>query len=39
MTIRILEVSTIGSGCMGMVAAYPLIPDKADMIRFARDAL
>lgn len=23
---------------MGMVASYPLIPDKADVIRFAKDA-
>lgn len=34
-----MEVNAIGLGCMGMVAAYLPIPDKADMIRFAKDAV
>lgn len=31
-----LAVSSIGLGCMGMVSAYPPIPEKKDMIRFTR---
>ena len=34
-----LTVSAIGLGCMGMVSAYPPIPEKKDMVRFAREAL
>lgn len=34
-----LEVSAVGLGCMGMVSAYPPIPDKKDMIRFAKAAV
>lgn len=33
-----LAVSAVGLGCMGMVSAYPPIPDKKDMIRFTRQA-
>ena len=33
-----LTVSAVGLGCMGMVSAYPPIPDKNDMIRFTRQA-
>lgn len=33
-----LTVSAVGLGCMGMVSAYPPIPEKKDMIRFAREA-
>lgn len=33
-----LTVSAVGLGCMGMVSAYPPIPEKQDMIRFAREA-
>ena len=33
-----LAVSAVGLGCMGMVSAYPPIPEKKDMIRFAREA-
>ncbi|MGI6008489.1 MAG: aldo/keto reductase [Ruminococcus sp.] len=33
-----LTVSAVGLGCMGMVSSYPPIPDKKDMIRFAREA-
>lgn len=33
-----LAVSAVGLGCMGMVSAYPPIPDKKDMVRFAREA-
>ncbi|HJA93533.1 MAG TPA: aldo/keto reductase [Candidatus Eisenbergiella merdipullorum] len=33
-----LAVSAVGLGCMGMVSAYPPIPQKQDMIRFAREA-
>ncbi|WP_276854489.1 aldo/keto reductase [Clostridium phoceensis] len=32
-----LAVSAVGLGCMGMVSAYPPIPEKKDMIRFARE--
>ena len=35
---RPLTVSAVGLGCMGMVSAYPPIPKKTDMIRFARQA-
>lgn len=34
-----LEVCSVGLGCMGMVSAYPPIPDKQDMIRFTREAV
>lgn len=33
-----LRVSSVGLGCMGMVSAYPPIPEKKDMIRFVRQA-
>ena len=33
-----LAVSAVGLGCMGMVSAYPPIPEKKDMVRFAREA-
>ena len=33
-----LTVSPVGLGCMGMVSSYPPIPEKGDMIRFARQA-
>lgn len=33
-----LTVSAVGLGCMGMVSAYPPIPEKKDMVRFAREA-
>lgn len=33
-----LTVSAVGLGCMGMVSAYPPIPEKQDMIRFTREA-
>ena len=29
---------SVGLGCMGMVSEYPPIPEKKDMIRFAREA-
>lgn len=32
-----LTVSAVGLGCMGMVSAYPPIPEKKDMIRFAQE--
>lgn len=31
-------VSAVGLGCMGMVSAYPPIPEKQDMVRFVREA-
>ena len=34
-----LTVRSVGLGCMGMVSAYPPIPDKQDMVRFAREAV
>ena len=34
-----LTVRSVGLGCMGMVSAYPPIPDKQDMVRFVRDAV
>ncbi len=34
-----LAVRSVGLGCMGMVSAYPPIPDKKDMIRFTREAV
>lgn len=34
-----LKVRSVGLGCMGMVSAYPPIPDKQDMIRFTREAV
>lgn len=34
-----LEVRSVGLGCMGMVSAYPPIPDRKDMIRFTREAV
>lgn len=33
-----LTVSAVGLGCMGMVSAYPPIPEKGEMVRFAREA-
>ena len=36
---RPLAVRSVGLGCMGMVSAYPPIPDKKDMIRFTREAV
>lgn len=33
-----LAVSAVGLGCMGMVSAYPPIPERQDMVRFAREA-
>lgn len=33
-----LTVSVVGLGCMGMVSAYPPIPEKKDMVHFAREA-
>lgn len=33
-----LAVSAVGLGCMGMVSAYPPIPEKKDMVRFVREA-
>lgn len=33
-----LQVGDVGLGCMGMVSAYPPIPEKKDMIRFVRQA-
>ena len=33
-----LTVRAVGLGCMGMVSAYPPIPEKKDMIRFVREA-
>lgn len=33
-----LAVSAVGLGCVGMVSAYPPIPEKKDMVRFAREA-
>lgn len=33
-----LTVGSVGLGCMGMVSEYPPIPEKKDMIRFAREA-
>lgn len=33
-----LTVSAVGLGCMGMVSAYPPIPEKKDMVRFAKEA-
>ena len=33
-----LAVSAVGLGCMGMVSAYPPIPEKKEMVRFAREA-
>lgn len=33
-----LTVSAVGLGCMGMVSAYPPIPEKQDMIRLTREA-
>ncbi len=33
-----LVVSAVGLGCMGMVSAYPPIPEKKDMVRFTREA-
>ena len=34
-----LTVRSVGLGCMGMVSAYPPIPDKQDMVRFVREAV
>ena len=34
-----LAVRSVGLGCMGMVSAYPPIPDKQDMVRFVREAV
>lgn len=33
-----LAVSAVGLGCMGMVSAYPPIPEKKDMVRLALEA-
>lgn len=33
-----LAVSAVGLGCMGMVSAYPPIPERKDMVRLAREA-
>ena len=33
-----LTIGSVGLGCMGMVSEYPPIPEKKDMIRFAREA-
>ena len=33
-----LTVCAVGLGCVGMVSEYPPIPEKKDMIRFAREA-
>ena len=34
-----LTVRSVGLGCMGMVSAYPPIPDKQDMVCFVREAV
>ena len=34
-----LAVPAVGLGCMGMVSAYPPIPDRRDMVRFVREAV
>lgn len=34
-----LEVPAVGLGCMGMVSAYPPIPNKQDMVHFTREAV
>ena len=34
-----LTVRSVGLGCMGMVSAYPPIPDRQDMVRFVREAV
>ncbi len=34
-----LTVSAVGLGCVGMISEYPPIPEKEEMIRFAREAV